>query len=60
MNGRRRRRRIVIRFRWVDALIVLALLAVMVSAIIRWPDKIIADVALPTAFFIAFVLWRGR
>jgi hypothetical protein len=56
----RRRRRIVIRFRLTDALMVLALFAVMVSALIRWPDKIIADVALPTAFLIAFVLWRER
>jgi hypothetical protein len=52
--------RIIIRFRWVDILIVLALFAVMVSALIRWPDKILADVALPIAFLIAFVLWRER
>jgi uncharacterized membrane protein (Fun14 family) len=58
MNGRRPRRRIVIRFHWVDILIVLALFAVMISALIRWPDKILADIALPTAFLIAFVLWR--
>ena len=61
MKGRRGRRRItIIRFRWVDILIVLALFAVMVSALIRWPDKILADVALPVAFLIAFVLWRER
>jgi hypothetical protein len=58
MNGRRRPKRIVIRFRWVDILIALALLAVMISALIRWPDKILADIALPIAFLIAFVLWR--
>jgi len=58
MNRRRRRRRIIIRFRWVDILIVLAVLAVMVSALIRWPDKLLADVALPVAFLIVFVLWR--
>jgi hypothetical protein len=56
----RPRRRFVIRFRMTDALIVLALFAVMVSALIRWPDKLLADVALPTAFLIAFVLWRER
>jgi uncharacterized membrane protein (Fun14 family) len=60
MNGRRRRRRIVIRFRWIDILIVLALLAETISALIRWPDKILADVAFPTAFLIVFVLWRER
>jgi hypothetical protein len=60
MNGRRRRRHIILGFRWVDILIVLALLAVTVSALLRWPDKVLADVAIPTAFLIAFVLWRER
>jgi hypothetical protein len=60
MNGRRRRRRIVIhiRFRWVDALMVVTLLTVMVTALIRWPDKILVDVAIPIAILIAFVVWR--
>ena len=56
----RRRRRILVRVRWVDILVVFALLAVMVSALIRWPGKILVDVALPTAFLILFVLWRER
>jgi len=56
MNGRRRG----IRIRWVDTLVAVALLAVMVSPLIRWPDKFIADVVLPTAFLILFVLWRER
>jgi|HubBroStandDraft_6_1064221.scaffolds.fasta_scaffold59678_1 hypothetical protein len=61
MNSRRRRRvLLVIRFRWVDALIVMALFAVMVSAILRWPEKLIADIAIPTAFLIAFIMWRER
>jgi hypothetical protein len=58
MNRRRRRARLLIRFRWVDILIFMALLAVMISALIRWPDKALADVALPTAFLVAFVWWR--
>jgi hypothetical protein len=44
----------------VDALMAAALFAVMVTALIRWPDKIIADVALPSAILIAFVVWRAR
>jgi hypothetical protein len=51
---------LVIRFRWVDAMIVMALFAVMVSAIIRWPEKLVADIAIPTAFLIAFIMWRER
>jgi hypothetical protein len=58
MNRHRRRIRLVIPFRWGDALIVMALLAVMVSALIRWPEKFVADIAIPTAFLIAFVVWR--
>jgi hypothetical protein len=44
----------------MDMLIFMALFAVMISAILRWPDKVVADIALPTAFLIAFVLWRER
>jgi hypothetical protein len=58
--NRRRRMLLVIRFRWVDALIVMALFAVMVSAVLRWPEKLIADIAIPTAFLIAFMVWRDR
>jgi hypothetical protein len=57
---RRRRLRQFLRVNWTDILVVLALLAVMVSALIRWPDKILVDVALPTAFLILFVVWRER
>jgi hypothetical protein len=53
---RRRRHRIVIR--GVDVLVAAALLAVMISAVLRWPDKALADVAIPTAFLIVFVVWR--
>jgi len=41
-------------------LIFAALFAVMISALIRWPDKVLADVALPTAFLVAFVWWQKR
>jgi hypothetical protein len=59
MNSRRRIR-LVIHFRWVDTLIVMALFAVMVSALIRWPEKFLADIATPTAFLIAFMVRRER
>jgi hypothetical protein len=45
---------------WRDSLVVLALVAVMVSALIRWPDKILADVAISVAFLIAFMMCGGR
>jgi hypothetical protein len=57
MNGRRRRR-VVILFRLLDVFIVLGLFAAMVIAIIRWPDKILADVALPAAFLITYAVCR--
>jgi hypothetical protein len=55
---KRRRRRIVIL--WIDVLIAAALLAVMISALLRWPNHIPADIAIPTASLIVFVLWRER
>jgi len=55
-----RPRRIVWRFGLIDALMTLALFAVMVSALFRWPDKILADVAFPIAALIAFELSRER
>jgi hypothetical protein len=30
----------------------------MVASLVRWPEKILADVAIPTAVLIAFVVWR--
>jgi hypothetical protein len=32
----------------------------MIGGLLLWPDKIIADVAIPTALLIAFVVWRDR
>jgi hypothetical protein len=59
-NGGMKRRwfRRTFRVHWRDTLVVLALVAVMVSALLRWPDKILADVAIPVAFLIAYLLWR--
>jgi len=61
MNSRRRRRMLlVIRYQWVDALIVIVLLATVVGALVRWPDRKLADVAIPIAIVTAFVVWRER
>jgi hypothetical protein len=43
---------------WTKVAIAAALFAVMASAILRWPDKIIADVAIPTAGLIVVTVWR--
>jgi len=43
---------------WIDALAGGAFGAVAGSAVLRWPDKTIADVTFPTAFLILFLLWR--
>jgi hypothetical protein len=53
-----RNRRPRIRIDIIDVLVIVALFVVMVGAIILWPEKFIADVAIPTAFLIAFVTWR--
>jgi hypothetical protein len=58
--NRRRRIRLGIHFPRIDALIVVALFAVMISALIRWPAKFLADIAIPAAFLIAFMVWRER
>jgi hypothetical protein len=58
--NRWRRRRIHIRFSGVNILVAVALFAVMVTSLVRWPDKILADVAIPTAILIAFTVWRQR
>lgn len=43
----------------IDALITFALF-VAVSALFRAPDKLLADIAIPTATLIVFTLWRER
>jgi hypothetical protein len=53
-------RRISLRVRRGDILVALVLLACMIGALLLWPDKILADVAVPTAVLIAFVVWRDR
>jgi hypothetical protein len=32
--------------------------SVAIGAILRWPDKIISDIAFPTTFLVVFMLWR--
>jgi hypothetical protein len=56
----KRRRRIIVRIRRVDILIVLVLLAIMIGALVRWPEKMLADVAIPAAILIAFVVGPER
>jgi hypothetical protein len=51
---------LVIRFWWIDALVAVVLLATAVGALIQWPNKIFAAVAISTALLIAFVVWRER
>jgi hypothetical protein len=61
-SGIRRGLRRAIRncYDWLDVLVTVALFAVSMSALMRWPDKFPADIAIPTAFLIAFMLWRER
>jgi hypothetical protein len=56
----RRQHRYRIVLRWTEVVIAAALFVVMVSAILRWPDKIIADVAIPTAGLIVLFVWRDH
>jgi hypothetical protein len=56
----RRHPRISIRIRRGDILVALVLLACMIGALLLWPDKILADVAIPIALLTTFVVWRDR
>jgi hypothetical protein len=56
MNRRRLRR--AIRYDWLDVLVTAAALIGAVTAVTRWPEKVLADIAIPTAFLIAFMVWR--
>ena len=60
MNRRRRRLLLAIRLWWIDALVASVLLTTAIGALIRWPNKIFAAIAISTAFLIAFVVWRER
>ena len=59
-GGIRRWCRVHVRFLRGDLLIAVAVFAVMVTSLVRWPDKIFVDVAIPTAILLAFVVWRAR
>jgi hypothetical protein len=56
MHGRRSR----IRIRRGDGLVAALLIGASLGALFRWPDKAVADIAIPTALLIAFVSWRNR
>jgi hypothetical protein len=55
MNHRRRRR---IRILREDIAIMALLLSAMIGAWLCWPEKLVADIAAPTALMIAFISWR--
>ena len=59
LRNRRRLRR-VFRYELVDVLVIVAVSMVTMTALMRWPDKYIADGALPGAFLIAYIVWRIR
>jgi hypothetical protein len=54
-SDRRRRR---IRILRGDILVAALLVGRMIGARLRWPEKAIADVAIPLALLIAFIFWR--
>jgi|HubBroStandDraft_2_1064218.scaffolds.fasta_scaffold3390576_1 hypothetical protein len=58
MNGRRRRR--IIRILRGDILVMALLIGAMLGAWLYWPQKAVADIAIPMALLIAFVEWRRR
>jgi hypothetical protein len=58
MNQRRRRIHIHIGILRADILVGALLLGMIAGALIRWPEKAVADIAIPMALLIAFVLWR--
>lgn len=56
MNSRHRRRRI--RILREDIVVAGLLFGAMIGALFYWPEKAIADVAIPAALLIAFISWR--
>jgi hypothetical protein len=59
MNGRRRRRRHN-RILIGDILVVVLLVGAMIGGWLYWPQRAVADIAIPMALLIAFVEWRRR
>ncbi len=57
-----RRRIRVIRncYDWLDVLFTVAIVAVSISALMRWPDRFLADLAIPAAVLIVFMMCRAR
>jgi hypothetical protein len=58
MSHQRRRRTIHFRILLGDVLVVALLVAALVAAWIHWPQKAIADIAIPLAALVAFAEWR--
>jgi hypothetical protein len=57
MNGHRRRHRIRI-FR-TDLLVALLLVGAGIGACVRWPEKVVAAIAIPMAVLVALLAWRS-
>ena len=51
----RLRLRRAFRLHWQDVLVAVAAILVAFSALMRWPDKALADVAIPAALLIVFL-----
>ena len=45
---------------WLDVFVIVAVCAVTMSALMRWPDKAVPEIAIPVAFLITFMMWRAR
>jgi hypothetical protein len=60
MNMPRGRIARIIRRRWQDIIVILALFVLVHAAIRFWPDHRFWDFAVPTAFVAAFMRWHDR
>jgi hypothetical protein len=43
---------------WLNPLVVIVLVVAAIAAIIRWPDQVVADVGIPAALAILFLVLR--
>jgi hypothetical protein len=55
-----RARAIRIRLFWLDILVAMVLLVGGIEALVHWPDKTFADVAIPLAILLVFMVGRER
>jgi hypothetical protein len=56
MHRRRRKRIRIVRG---DVLVAAVLFGAMMGALIYWPEKAVADIAIPAALLTAFFSWRS-